>query len=123
MRRTSFGNFLKSLRLKRAVTLREFSRRVNKDPSYISRIERGILMPPSDINVLESFTKVLKLRRNSEEMKKLMRLAAIDAGKIPKEALDDRKILRNLPVFFRTITGTKLEKQKLLKFLETLRTS
>ncbi len=43
-----FGDYLKSRRLERDLTLRDFCRSAGEDPSNWSKVERGILPPPTD---------------------------------------------------------------------------
>ncbi len=105
------------------LTLREFSRRLEKDPGNISKLERGIMQPPRDENVIKELGYVLGLKENSEEMKQLIYLAAVDAGQLPSEVINDQKLMELLPVFFRTATGSKLERKKIDDFLQRLRNS
>jgi len=121
MENVVFGDLLKSLRTKKGLTLREFARCLDKDVGNLSKLERGLLPPPRDETILREYGKVLALKENSAVFRQLVHLAAIGSGQIPKEVLDDRQLLEKLPVFFRTATGSKLERKKLLKFLENLK--
>jgi len=116
-----FGDLLKMLRKKAGLTLREFSRRLEKDPGNISKLERGILPPPRDEEAIKTFGRVLGLNEASEDMKQLTQLAAIDAGQIPNEVMQNEKLVSMLPIFFRTATGSKLDQKKIEAFLEKLR--
>lgn len=42
-----FGNFLRTLRLRHKIGLRELANKANLSPAYISRIENGECKPPS----------------------------------------------------------------------------
>jgi transcriptional regulator with XRE-family HTH domain len=105
----SFGEYVKSMRVKQRITLREFCRLLNVDPSNWSKIERGILTPPKSKNVLIEIAKILNLKEKSEEWYKLIDLAAI--SHIPVELLESKSIVEKLPIFFRTLRGQKLTRK------------
>ncbi len=56
-----FGKLLKNLRIERELSLREACKLANYDPSNWSKVERGILSPPSDNNILRNWAKILGL--------------------------------------------------------------
>ncbi|MCX6831831.1 MAG: hypothetical protein NT028_06795 [candidate division Zixibacteria bacterium] len=95
---------------------------MNKDVGNVSKLERGLLPPPKDDGIVGQYGAALGLRDDSEEMKELHRLAAIGAGQLPKEILEDDDLVAKLPVFFRTATGSRLDRKKIMDFLESLRT-
>ncbi len=115
----NFGDFMKQLRLKNKITLREFCRVTGIDPSNWSKIERGVLPPPKSKMMLEEIARVLKLTKESEEWYTLMDLAAITH--IPKELLSDEMIIEKLPVFFRTLRGQKPTSGELENLIKLLR--
>lgn len=43
-----YGEFIKELRAKKEISLREFCKQVEMDASNWSKIERGVLAPPQD---------------------------------------------------------------------------
>lgn len=115
----SFGEFVKSMRERKRITLREFCRLANIDPSNWSKIERGVLQPPKSKEVLQEIAKILGLDRKSEEYHLLMDLAAISF--IPKNLLDNEDIVNKLPVFFRTLRGqppTRKELEELIRIIK-----
>ncbi len=115
----SFGGFVKDVRIQQGVTLREFCRINNLDPSNWSKIERGILPPPKSKEVLNEIAKSLKMKNGSEEYNTLFDLAAI--GHIPTELLSNQSVVEKLPVFFRTLRGekpTRAELEKILKIIK-----
>lgn len=115
----TFGEFIKSLRVKNRITLREFCRLTKIDPSNWSKIERGVLQPPKSKEVLNEISTILKLDKKGEEYHLLMDLAAISF--IPKDLLDDESIVEKLPVFFRTLRGqppTREELEELIKIIK-----
>jgi len=117
----TFGQRLKELRMQKRLTLREYCRHLGKDAGNVSRIERGLSQAPKDEEIVKEYGQALGLLDNSEEMKDLLHLAAIESRQIPTALMEDKDIVASLPLFFRTVTGSKLERDKLIKFLEDLR--
>ena len=116
---TKFGEYIKILRIKERITLREFCRSAGIDPSNWSKIERGLMPPPKSKEVLESVRKAIGLKHNSEEYTTLKELAVI--GHVPADLLENQKVVDKLPVFFRTLRGekpTREELENLVKILE-----
>ena len=116
-----FGAFIKSMRIKSGLTLREFCRITNLDPSNWSKIERGLLPPPKSRQVLEEIAKALHLIENTEDWHALFDLATISF--IPVELLNDRSIINKLPVFFRTIRGEKPTRKELEDLIDKIKES
>lgn len=116
-----FGNFIKETRIKRRLGLREFCLETGQDPSNWSKTERGLLPPPQDKETLTKIAKVLKIKKNSEEWSQLFDSAALDRGKLPTDIIEDKELLRALPVFFRTLRGQKPCKEELENLVELIR--
>lgn len=115
----NFGQYINNLRLDKKITLREFCRRTELDPSNWSKVERGKSSPPKSREVLNTITETLGLEKNSDEYLTIFELAAI--GFIPSELLLNKSAVDKLPVFFRTVRGeksTKEELEELLKLIE-----
>jgi hypothetical protein len=105
----------------RTFGLREFCLAADYDPSNWSKIERGILSPPQESETLRRIATVLELREDSDEWTDLHSFAAIEAGKIPEHILNDEEMLKQLPIFFRTLNGKKPERDQLIKLAEILK--
>ena len=118
-----FGEFFKNLRQARGLTLREYCRTFDKDPAYISRMERGKIAPPINHQELEKLALSLGLQEDSEEWTEFFTLAAISAGRIPQEIMSDEEVLQHLPLLLRTITGKKLDKSQLESLVEVIKTA
>lgn len=97
----TFGSYVKDLRQKCGLSLREFCRLTEIDPSNWSKVERGLLPPPRSQGQIRDIASVLALPRESEEYKTLLDLAAI--SHMPEELMVDKKIAQALPVFFRAM--------------------
>lgn len=115
----TFGGFIKKTRIKNLLTLREFCRKANVDPSNWSKIERGLFPPPKSKQVLQEIANILNLEEESEEYNTLFDLAAISY--IPPDLISDRAIVEKLPVFFRTIRGEKPTRRELEELIKILK--
>jgi transcriptional regulator with XRE-family HTH domain len=82
--KNNFGSFLRKSREKKGITLRKFAQLVDKSPTYICKIERGELNPPSEKTIID----IAYLLDVDED--KLLLLA----NKIPQDVLD---VIKNSP--------------------------
>jgi transcriptional regulator with XRE-family HTH domain len=102
-----FGEFVKERRLSQGISLRQFSRLVGFDPGNWSKVERGLLNPPRREETLKRIAKVLRIKTTSDDWREMKDKAHIDAGRIPRDVLSDAKLVRSLPLLFRTFRNTK----------------
>jgi transcriptional regulator with XRE-family HTH domain len=119
----SFGEFFKSLRKKRRITLRDFCLQAQADPANISRMERGAMPPPQDTNILERYAKALGVKSGSDDWYTFFDLAAAGRGIIPKDIMSDQEVVKMLPAFFRTLRGQKPTEEEMKKLIEKIRKS
>jgi transcriptional regulator with XRE-family HTH domain len=117
----TFGAFIKDIRIKKGLTLREFCRLTELDPSNWSKVERGLLSPPKSRAVLLHIARVLNFAENSEDWHAFFDFAAISF--IPREILADNSIVEKLPVFFRTMRGEKPNRKELEDLIKLLKES
>ncbi|MBX2943606.1 MAG: helix-turn-helix domain-containing protein [Cyclobacteriaceae bacterium] len=115
----NFHQFILEKRVERDVTLREFCRATELDPSNWSKVERGIADPPKSKEVLKRIATALQF--NGEETSTLMDLAMIES--IPQDLRPTEDILEKLPIFFRTVRGEKPTEDELRKLIERLSNS
>jgi len=123
MKNMKFGEKVKDHRIAAGMTLRSFCREADIDPSNWSKIERGVLAPPDDMDVLKNITALLGL--DSSERAELADLAALARGQIPAD-LRDEEILAKMPAFFRAIRGqeyTQDDFEKLMNGVKKLHKS
>src|SRR5437667_11457966 len=118
-----FGTFIKELRARRRLGLREFCLKHGHDPSNWSKIEREVLAPPRGEETLRTWAKQLSLKQGPEEWLKFFDYAAVDAGRIPDYVLTDEKLVAQLPVFFRTLSGQKPSREDLEKLVELIKSA
>jgi len=116
-----FGDFVRERRLRQDLTLREFCRRIDEDPSNWSKVERGIQMPPRSAGKLEAVARTLRMKKGSDEYTSLMDQAAVSAGRVPEHAMSDKSIVDSLPAFLRTIGSVKPTKAEIEKLIRRLK--
>jgi transcriptional regulator with XRE-family HTH domain len=116
-----FGTFIKELRARKRLGLREFCLKHGHDPSNWSKIEREVLPPPRDEETLRAWAKQLGLKQGTDDWHKFFDYAAVDAGRIPDHILEDKELAAHLPVFFRTLSGQKPSREELEKLLEIIK--
>lgn len=120
MRQNIFGERLKDLRRRKGLSLRAFSIKCGRDPGNISRVERGLLSPPRSRQVLEQYADALGLK-DEKERQEFFDLAAVGAGRLPNDIVDDQELLGKLPLFLRTLEGQPLDDAKLDALVKLLR--
>ena len=118
---TTFGALVRAHRQRLGLGLREFCLSNGMDPAYLSRIERGLLPPPQDQERLAELAGHLGIASGSNDWGNFMDHAAVCAGSLPPDILDDDRMLKKLPVLFRTIRGNKLTEAKLRELIDFLR--
>jgi transcriptional regulator with XRE-family HTH domain len=116
-----FGEFVRSLRIERGIGLREFCRHLSIDASNWSKVERGILAPPQDMDKLNQIAQVLNIEGDSELYQEFTDKASIASGIIPKDILSDQETLNSLPMFFRTVRSEKPTPEELEKLIKKIR--
>jgi transcriptional regulator with XRE-family HTH domain len=117
----SFGEYVKELRLKQNLTLRDFCKKFEHDPSNWSKIERGKFPPPNDENTLEEWASQLGLVKGEAAWFKFFDFAALEKGKIPHDIMNNEELVQALPLFFRTLRGQKPSTKELKDLDEILR--
>jgi len=108
-----FGEFLKELRTKQNLSLRDICKKVNYDPSNWSKIERGLTRPPDDKQTLSQWAGVLGIKSDGEEYYNFIDLANIAQGVIPDYIMRDADLVKALPAFFRTVRNEKPTKKEI----------
>lgn len=116
----AFGEFLKKRRTALGLTLRRFAIQHGFDAGNLSRIERGLLPPPSSREILERYALALQLSEGSDEWLEFFDLAAIQAGRLP-QGLPEEALVAKLPIFFRTLRGQRVPEDKLDELVAIIR--
>jgi transcriptional regulator with XRE-family HTH domain len=118
-----FGEYFKTKRIEKRMTLRDFCKKFGLDPGNISKLERGLLPPPTSREKLEAYASFLGLKKGSDDWMEFFDRAAACRGELPKDILDDSEVVKNLPVIFRTIRGKKVSAKLLEELIEKIRES
>ena len=122
MSANSFGDFFKEMRIRKGISLREFCLKHGLDPGNMSKIERGVLCPPQDMQKLKEYARYLGIKKGTSDWHKFVDLASAGAGRIPQDILSDKESVARLPVLFRTLRNKKLTKENLKELVEKLKT-
>lgn len=105
--KAAFGPFFESVRQRKGLTLRAFCRQAGCDPANISRMERGLVPPPQDRAILERYATALDIVEGTDDWYRFFDLAAVDQGLVPADIMEDARLVKALPAFFRTLRGQK----------------
>jgi len=116
-----FGEFIKTRRIGKGLTLRKFCILIDIDPSNWSKVERGLHPAPQEDEKLKKIANVLDIREESADWQELQDKARISAGAIPKDFLSDERVLKSLPMFFRTLRSEKPTPEELDMLIESIR--
>jgi transcriptional regulator with XRE-family HTH domain len=117
----TFGEFIREKRIQAEMSLREFCRQAELDPSNWSKIERGILPALGTRESLEGIAKLLGIKKNTSDWITFFDLASISQQRIPDDVYEDEEVVAALPVFFRTVRGEKPSEDELDKLYALLK--
>jgi len=115
-----FGELLKDLRMKQNLSLRDICKKVNYDPSNWSKIERGLISPPSEKATLTQWANSLGLTKESKEHYEFIDLANIAQGIIPDYIMQEKDLVNALPAFFSTFRNEKPTKKEISNLIKIL---
>lgn len=113
-----FGTYIKDLRIRAKVTLREFAKQLGMDPSNWSKIERAIIPPPANETLIPKISELLKLEAG--EIQQLNDLATVARGELPKD-ITDAELLAKVPAFFRALKGREYTAEDLEKLTQKIK--
>ena len=115
-----FGEFFKQKRIDGGMTLREFCKKFGCDPGNMSKMERGLLSPPTE-KKLEEYASFLGIPRGSNDWYEFFDRAAACKGEIPEEIMQDEEIFKSLPLIFRTFRNKKVSKKTIEELIDKLK--
>lgn len=118
---TGFGQILKNLRIKNELGLRQACKLTGYDPSNWSKIERGLLAPPSEEKTLKEWAKILGLKKEGKQYKEFIYQANIAQGIIPSSILSNKNAVACLPAFFRTVGNKKPTKEEIDQLIKLIK--
>lgn len=117
----NFGKFFKQKRIERGLTLREFCRANGFDPGNVSKLERGLLLPPMTREKRLQYANALDIKEGTDDWLTFCDLAATSAGKIPQDIASDEEVMNALPILFRSVRRKSLSKEDLKNLIESVR--
>lgn len=117
----TFGERMRERRRQLRLGLREFALRAEVDPSNLSKIERGVLPPPQDEELLGRICAALELSQGSDECVAFLDQAAAECGRIPADILSDEDLLPRLPVLLRTVKNKRPTEEQMDRLIEIIR--
>lgn len=115
----TFGALLKTIRLGKALTLRQCCEQLRADPSNWSKLERGVNPAPHDIAVLEKWAVFFGL--DASARLDFFDAAAISRREIPIDLASDEVTIAALPVFFRAARKATLTEEQISALIEDVR--
>ena len=116
----AFGAEYKRRRKELGKTLRAFCREHGIDHGNLSKIERGVLAPPTGLR-LDEYLEFIGITRESDEWYELHDLASVCAGKIPEHLMEDEELVAKLPALFKTLNRMRPTEEQLDRLIETIR--
>jgi transcriptional regulator with XRE-family HTH domain len=116
----TFGKFLKERRLALNLSLREFARKVNLQPSNYCNIEADVLPPPPS-SALERIAQALGLRHGTKDFEDFHDLAAKGRDEIPADVARIVKENDLIPAMLRTVEYENVTKRQLRGIIEDLK--
>ncbi len=113
-RRQTFGEFLRTCRLKAGLGLRTFAEAAELKPSNLCAVEYGRQPPPRNAEALNRIADALGLPRDSRERRRLFDLAGKHRpGALPPDVAAFAGRTPGIPVLLRTIENKRLTRQEL----------
>jgi len=118
----TFGGLLKKIRLEGAkVGLRAFAELIDWQPSNLSNLERGRLVPPADPQTIANICDALGLSEEDPRRAKLFDLAAKERNAVPADVAQAIKEQPGIPVLVRAVANRRLDDDKLKKLAEYIK--
>jgi transcriptional regulator with XRE-family HTH domain len=118
---TNFGDFFSAKRKALRKTLREFCRENGFDAGNLSKMERGIQKPPQSKEKRLQYAVALGIKEGSDDWLEFCDLATISAGKIPSGIVNDKELMAEVPILFRSITKEGVEGDRVRELLNALK--
>lgn len=120
-RRETFGEFLRSQRLRAGLGLRAFAEAAGMQPSNLSNMEHGRIPPPQDRGALDELADLLGLPERSEERAHLFDLAVAGKDRLAADVAAFAARTPGIPVLLRTIENRGLTKTELERLAEAIK--
>ena len=83
----SFGDMLTQKRQALGMSLRKLSQKLGFDPTNLSKIERGTMNPPADVEILSKWATTLNILKDNGEYQLFIDWAYLTQRRIPRISL------------------------------------
>lgn len=117
----TFGEFFKTLRIKRGLTLRQFSEKYDFDPGNISKLERCLLPAPQSGDKLKAYAKALNLKPGTDDYLEFFDKASASNKNFVVKNITDPELLNRLPTLFRTLDKKDITEEKLERIIKIIK--
>lgn len=114
-----FGQFLRSVRQAKKISIRQLAKAVSKTPTYISDIEKGNNKPP-EVELLDKIIAALQLADLPNVRNKLYDLAAKERKDVPADIKEYLMENESILKIIRTAKESPNEKQIWAKVLQII---
>lgn len=114
-----FGQYLRSVRVMKKISIRQLAKAVNKTPTYISDIERGNNNPP-ERKLLDKIILALQLTNFPDIKNNLYDLAAKERNDVPADIKDYLMKNKSVLKIIRKAKESPNEKQIWAKILQII---
>lgn len=114
-----FGQYLRSVRVMKKISIRQLAKAVNKTPTYISDIERGNNKPP-ERKLLDKIILALQLTNFPDIKNNLYDLAAKERNDVPADIKDYLMKNKSVLKIIRKAKESPNEKQIWAKILQII---
>lgn len=112
----TFGEYLRAQRLRAGFGLRAFAEAAGLQPSNLSNLEHGRIVPPQDKAILEGLAELLGL--SDDDRARLFDLAVAGRERLPADVAAFAARTPGIPVLLRTIENRGLKRTELEKLTE-----
>ena len=97
----TFGAVISAQRAALQLSLRSLAKRAGLDPAQLSKLERGHLAPPQQIESLQRLAKALELP--DAEFTRICDIADLENARIPRDLLDSAAVAKLLPLLMQAL--------------------
>jgi transcriptional regulator with XRE-family HTH domain len=114
----TFGDFVRSTRMKNGLTGRDASSAAGMLPSNFSKLEHGVLLPPQDPEKLRRLAEAIKIEPGSDTESLFFDLASKSNGSVPLDLADIISRNETVPLLLRTIGNKRLSAKDIERLVE-----
>lgn len=118
-----FTEFFRQRRMELGYTARKFAAEKGYDVGYISRLENGIVAPPSEHEKVAALARALEIEEGSKMWGEFFDAVAIARNEIPEDLRDDKVAISMLPAFYRGLRNKSLDEEEVKELLKLLEDS